>query len=132
MIPDDGRVGEAHGERVHPLMQVAPHQQERVPAQKIGYRTGVARLEQPALVLQDEPVRFRVGREHGRLAEQMGGENRTVSGHPVVDERLRVLRLVGGDELERLPDERQPQVTRREAAPPPRGGAEEDEEGERD
>lgn len=126
MIPNDSRVGKAHGERVHPLVEAAPHEQQRVPAQEVRYRARVARLEEPALVVQDEPVRVRVGREDGRLAEQVGREDRTVSGDPVVDEGLRVLRLVGGDELEGLPDEGEAQVPRGEAAPPRRGGAAEE------
>nr|GMC59152.1 hypothetical protein Iba_chr02aCG22120 [Ipomoea batatas]GMC61756.1 hypothetical protein Iba_chr02bCG23070 [Ipomoea batatas] len=91
-------------------MQTPSHKQQGVPSQQVRYRTGVARLEKPALVLENEPVRLRVGRENGRFAEDVGGENRPVFGNPVVDERLRVGRLVGGDELQRLADQGQPEV----------------------
>ncbi|KAL0303862.1 UNVERIFIED_CONTAM: hypothetical protein Sradi_6254300 [Sesamum radiatum] len=128
MVPDDGGVGETHGEGMHPLMQAAPHEQKRVAAEEVGDRTGVTRFEETALVLQDEPVGVRVGGEHRRLSEHMGGEDGAVLGHPVVDEGLRVLRLVGGDQLEGLPEEGQAEVPRRKAAPPACGGAEEEED----
>lgn len=128
MIPDDGRVSKAHGEGMHPLVQASSHEQERMPAQQIGNRTGVTRLEETALVLQDEPVGVRVSGEDGGFAEHMGGENGAVFGDPVVDEGLRILRLVGGDKLEGLSDQGYAEVSRREAAAAAGGGAEEDED----
>jgi hypothetical protein len=45
----------------------------------------------------------------------VGGEDATpVARHAIVDEGLRVGRLVGGDEADRLADERQPRVARQE------------------
>lgn len=53
----------------------------------------------------------------------MGGEDGAVLGDPVVDEGLRVLRLVGGDQLEGLAEEGEAEIPRREAAAAAGGGA---------
>lgn len=76
-------------------MEAALHEQQRVLPQKVGYGARVATLEQLPFVLQDEPVRLRVGREHRRLAEHVGGEYGPEPVHPLVDERLGILSLVG-------------------------------------
>lgn len=117
---------------MHPLVKAPLHQQQRVPPQQVRDRTGIARLEQLALVQEYEPVGVRVGREHGRLAEYVGGEHRSEPGYPVVDEGLRVGCFVGGDDVEGLAEEGEAEGARREAevAAEAGGAAEEEEEGE--
>ncbi|GER46638.1 hypothetical protein STAS_23691 [Striga asiatica] len=126
VAPDDGGAGEAGGQRVHPAVETAAHEEERVAAEEVADGAG------PALAVEDEPVRVRVGGEDGRLAEDVGGEERSEPGDPVVDEGLRIGGFVGGDELERLADEGRPEVSRREEATATAdgGGAEEEEKGE--
>lgn len=118
-------VGEAHGERVHSLVKVAFHQQQRVLPKQVGYGARVAALEHLPFVLQDEPVRLWVGREHRGLAEHVGGEDGPEPSHPLVDKRLRVLRLVGRDQLQRLAYDWQTQVPRRQPQPPVPGSSQE-------
>lgn len=111
-------------------MEGSFHEEERMFAEQIGDRTGVAALEKLLLVLENEPVRVQIGRENRRLAEEVGREDRAEPAHPVVDERLRVLRLVGGDQLEGLADEGEAESPRREAEAPESGRPAEEEEEE--
>lgn len=94
MVFDDGGVGEAHGEGVHSLVERALHEEQRVFPEEVRYRTGIATFEQFPFVQQNEPVRFRVGRENGGFAEHVGGEDWTVAFHALVHEGFRVVTLV--------------------------------------
>lgn len=118
---------------MHPLVKTPLHQQQRVTAEQVRDRTGIARLEELPLVEEYEPVRIRVGGEDGRLAEDVGGEDRSESGDAVVDERLWVGCLVGGDDVEGLAQEGEAEGARREAEAggPAAAEEEEGEEGER-
>ncbi|KAL6980694.1 hypothetical protein U1Q18_022331, partial [Sarracenia purpurea var. burkii] len=83
-----------------------------------------------AFVLDDEPVRIRVGGEDSRLTEYVGGEDGTEPGHSLVDEGFRVLGLVGGDELKGFAYEGEAESARRESdvSAAEGGGAEEEED----
>lgn len=102
-------------------MKTPLHQQQRVLPQKVRYRAGVAALEQLPFILQDEPVRFRVGREHRRLAKYVGCEYRTEPLHPHINEGLRVLSFVCSYELQGLPKKGQAEASRRQPQPPAPG-----------
>lgn len=130
MIPYNGRVGEAHGERMHSLVEIAFHEQQRMLSKQVGYGARVATLKQLSFVLQYEPVHLRVGRENGRFAEHMGRENGTETFHSLVNERLRILRLVGGDQLQGLTYKGETQVSRRQSESPVPGSSEKIEEGD--
>lgn len=80
---------------MHPFMEAALHQQQRVLPHKVGYGARVAALEQFPFVLQDETIGLRVGGEHGRLSEHVSCEYGSEPGHALVDERFGVLSLVG-------------------------------------
>ena len=99
-----------------------------MPSKQVGDGARVAALEQLPLVLQYVPIRLRVRREHRGLAEHMGGEQGPVPSHPLVDEGFRVGRLVGGDELQSLAHQGEPQVARRQAVAPGASEAQEQEE----
>nr|GMD00449.1 hypothetical protein C4D60_Mb03t08650 [Ipomoea batatas] len=81
---------------MHSLVKGSAHKHEGIAAEKIGYGGGIAGFEEAAFVLEDEPVQLRVGREHGRLAEDVGGENGAVFPDPIVDEGLGILGLHEG------------------------------------
>lgn len=132
MILDDGGVGEAHCERVHSLVESTFHQQKRVFSQQVRYRTGVAAIQQPPFVLQNEPVHLRIRREHRRLSEHVRREDRPVPLHALVDERLWIVALVRRYQLQRLADQRQAVAPRREAELPAAEEEEEEEDGEED
>jgi len=95
VILDDGRVGEAHGEGVHSLVERALHEKQRVFAKEVGYGTGVAAFEEFPFVEENEAVDLGVCGEDGGFAEDVGGEDWTVAVDAVVDERLGVVGLVG-------------------------------------
>jgi len=114
VILDDGGVGEAHGERVHSLVQSAFHQQKRVFSEQVRYGTRVTAIQQLPFVLQNEPVQLRVRREHRRLAKNVRHEDRPVAPHALVHERLRIGALVRGYQLQRLADERKAVAPRRQ------------------
>lgn len=113
-----GVAGEGEGEGVEPLVPwTQPHQQQRVPAEQRAYGGRVAALHhrrRPALPTQHQAVEVRVRGEHGTFAEDMRGEEPPMAPHPLGDEGLGVLCLVGGDQLERLPNQRQPHAARGE------------------
>lgn len=102
-------------------MKTPLHQQQRMLPQKVGYRAGVAAVEQLPFILQNEPVRFRVGGEHRRLAKYVGCEYRTEPVHPLINEGLRVLSFVRGYELQGLPKKGQAETPRRQPQPPAPG-----------
>ena len=130
MVLYDRRITETHGERMHLFVEIPLHQQQRMPTQQVRNGAWVATLEQLPFVLQYIPIRLRVGGKHRRLSEHVRREQRPVPFHPLVDERFRVGRLVGGDELQSLSDEREAQVSRRQAVAPRPCQAEEEEDGE--
>lgn len=129
MISYDRRVSKAHSERMHFLMKISLHQQQRVFSQQVGYGARVATLEQLPFVLQNEPVRLRVGGKHRRLAEHVRREDGTEPVDPLVDERFWVFCLVGRDELPCLAYEGQAEVSRREFESPATRVAEKEEDG---
>ena len=113
-------------ERVEAAVRGAPGEEQRVRAEQRGDGGRVAAADGAALGGEEEAVEGRVGGEDGALAEDVGGEDAAaVARHAVVDEGLRVGGLVGGDEAQRLPDERQPRAARRQPRRPalrrPRG-----------
>lgn len=127
MVPNNRRVGKAHGERVHSFVKAALHEQQRVPSQQVRYRGRIATVEQLPFVLQDEPVGLWVGGEHCWLAKNVGREYGSETVHPLVNERLRILSLVSRNELQSLPDEREAEVSWWQPQPPAPGGAEQEE-----
>nr|GMC94262.1 hypothetical protein C4D60_Mb03t08650 [Ipomoea batatas] len=78
---------------MHSFVKGSAHKHQGIAAEEIGYGGGVAGFEEAAFVLEDEPVQLRVGGEHGRLAEDVGGENGAVFPDPIVDEGLGILGL---------------------------------------
>lgn len=115
---------------MHSFVKATAHKHQGISSEQIGYGARVAGFEEAAFVLENEPVQLRVGGEDGGLAEDVGGEDGAVFLDAIVDEGLRVLGLVCGDELQRFADEGQPEGPRREVALAARGGggAEEEEE----
>ncbi|URD92498.1 hypothetical protein MUK42_00818 [Musa troglodytarum] len=117
-VADGGGGGKAgEGEGVHALVTGTAHEEEGVGAQQRGDGRRVAALHSAALRPQHHPVELRVRREHRALPEDVRREQPPVPPHPLVDERLRVLRLVRRDQPQRLPHHRQPHAPRRQ---PPR------------
>jgi hypothetical protein len=114
-----GRAAEAgERERVEALVRGAGGEEQRARAQQRGDGRRVAAADGAALGGQEQAVEGRVRGEHGALAEHVRREHpAAVPRHALVDERLRVRRLVRRDEAQRLPDERQPRAARRQ---PPR------------
>jgi len=117
-------------ERVEALVRGTRREEQRARAEQRGDGGRVAAADGAALGRQQEAVEGRVGGEDGALAEDVRGEHpAAVPRHALVDERLRVRRLVRRDEPQRLPDERQPRAARwqprrrrRGPPPPPRRG----------
>lgn len=113
-VADGGGGGEAgEGEGVEALVAQAAHEQQGVAAEQRADGGGVAALDGAALAVEHGPVEVGVGGEDGALPEDVRGEEAPEAPHALPDEGLGVVRLVGGDELERLPDERQPHAARR-------------------
>ena len=109
-------------ERVEAPVRGALGEEQRVRAEQRGDGGRVAAADGAALGGEEEAVEGRVGGEDGALAEDVGGEDAAaVARHAVVDEGLRVGGLVGGDEAQRLPDERQPRAARRQPRRPALG-----------
>lgn len=116
-----GVAGEGEGEGVEALVERAQRQeQQRVLAQQRADGRRVAALHHGSpLPAEHQPVELRVCGEHRALAEHVRREEPAVPPHPLGDEGLGVLRLVGRDQLERLPDQRQPHAAGGQLRLPP-------------
>jgi hypothetical protein len=112
-----GAAEAGESERVEALVRGAAREEQGVAAEKRGDGGRVAAADGAALGGEEEAVEGRVGGEDGALAEDVRREDAAVARHALVDEGLRVGRLVRGDEPQRLPDERQARAARRQ---PPR------------
>lgn len=126
-----GAAEAGEGEGVEPLVRGAAGEEQGARAEERGDGGRVAGVDGAALGGEEEAVEGRVGGEHGALAEDVGGEHAAVARHALVDERLRVGRLVRRDEPQRLANQRQARAPRRHPRPlplPPGGGAPEEEE----
>jgi hypothetical protein len=107
-------------ERVEALVRGAAREEQGVAAEQRGDGGRVAAADGAALGGEEEAVEGRVGGEDGALAEDVRREHAAVPRHALVDERLRVGRLVRGNEPQRLPDERQARAARRKPRRLPR------------
>ena len=117
---------------MHSLMKTTFHEQQRVPPQQVWYRGRVATLKKLPFVLQNEPVRFRVSREHCWFAKNMGCEYGAEPGHPLIDKGFWVLSLVSWNKLQSLPNKGKPKIPRWQSQPPATWGTKKEEKGGRE
>lgn len=113
---EDGEGGESsEGEGVHALVEGSLHEHQGVSAEQSGDGGRVAALECLALASYHQPVEVGVSGEDGPLPKDVGGEDAAaVAPHSVVDEGLRILCLVSGDQPQGLPYQRNSLVPRGE------------------
>ena len=85
----------------------ASSEEQGVRAEERGVGGRVVAADGPALGSEEEAIEGQVDGEDSALAEDMGGEHGTVPRNALVDEGLRVGRLVRRDQLQRLADQGQ-------------------------
>lgn len=78
IVPEPCNAHEVDGQRLHvPVHLASDHEHWGVP-QNVGHALREARLEELPVVHQDETVELRVGRDNGRVAEEVWPVNFTV------------------------------------------------------